>query len=61
MCIVYLYGKSYAHTRRLQKKLRTQLVVREKIYAKVILQVVVHTSCAHKFCLNLFFITNILC
>jgi hypothetical protein len=36
-------------TRRLHKKLCTQLVIREKIYAQVIVQVVVHTSCTHKF------------
>jgi hypothetical protein len=36
-------------TRRLHKKLCTQLVIREKIYAQVIVQVAVHTSCMHKF------------
>jgi hypothetical protein len=39
-------------TRRLQKKLCTQLIVKEKIYAQVILRVVVHISCTHKFCVS---------
>jgi hypothetical protein len=42
MRTTYLNGKSYAHNLSLEKK----------IYAQVILQVVVHTSCMHKFCSN---------
>jgi hypothetical protein len=45
------YGKSYTHTTRdSHKQLCTQLVVREKIYTQVIQQIIMYTSCTHKFC-----------
>jgi hypothetical protein len=50
LCAQLIFVEKVMHTtRRLQKKLWTQLVVREKIYAQVILQVIVHTSCMHRF------------
>jgi hypothetical protein len=52
MCTTHIYGKSYAHKSKFTKKLCTQVVVSEKIYTQVILQVVMHTSCTHKFCSN---------
>jgi hypothetical protein len=52
MCTTHLYEKSYAHNSKFTEKLCTQVVVREKIYTQVILQVVMHTSCTHKFCSN---------
>jgi hypothetical protein len=48
-----IFMEKVMHTNRsFTEKLCTQVVVREKIYTQVILQVVMHTSCTHKFCSN---------
>jgi hypothetical protein len=39
-------------TRHLQKNYEDNLSLDRKIYAQVILQLVVYTSCTHKFCKN---------
>jgi hypothetical protein len=43
---------SYAHNSTFKKNYAHNLSLERKIYAQVILQLVVHTSCTHKFCAN---------
>jgi hypothetical protein len=51
MCITRPYGISYAHnTTFTEKNYEHNLSLDRKIYAQVILQLVVYTSCTHKFC-----------
>jgi hypothetical protein len=53
MCITRLYGISYAHNSTFREKnYKHNLSLDRKIYAQVILQLVVYTSYTHKFCTN---------
>jgi hypothetical protein len=53
LCVQLIFMEKVMHTNRsFTEKLCTQVVVSEKIYTQVILQVVMHTSCTHKFCSN---------
>jgi hypothetical protein len=52
MCITRPYGISYAHNSTFKKNYAYNLLLERKIYAQVILQLVVYTSCTHKFYAN---------